>query len=199
MALFYFSSEEQSGDFISDAIIKDLESALATATTCDVDLHSVAGPVQNKPKEEVKAEPGVDAEAGDGSSEIKTEDGDVEVDDPSPKKEEKSSEQSSSSKDLSHEVQVADTTTPDCNEVEGERNQTSELKDDVKVKDEELVANKGEDVAVSVTTTTTSQVVTTSHQQVKLVDGVVQSVNVSSAQTVSESQTTQVTSTTPAT
>ncbi|KAJ1519876.1 hypothetical protein ONE63_004117 [Megalurothrips usitatus] len=184
--------EEQSSQVLSDAILKDLESAVASATTCDVDLHSVAGPVQKKPKEEVKVE-STNVKAGDSTTEVKNEEGDIEVDDVVPKKEEEETPSSSvadkpgGTVDSTNEVQVADTTTPDTNEVEVK----SETKDEMEVKDEEP--------AVSVTTTTTSQVVTTSHQQVKIVGGVVQSVSVSNAQTVSETNTTQVTSTTPAT
>ncbi|KAE8752789.1 hypothetical protein FOCC_FOCC000527 [Frankliniella occidentalis] len=176
--------EEQSVEVISDAIIKDLESAVASATTCDVDLHSVAGPVQKKSKEEVKAESSVDVKPEDGITEVKTEDGEVEVEDVIPKKEDSVSDGKGS------KLQVADTTTPDGNEAES----NVKAEDDVKVKDED--ETKAE---VSVTTTTTSQVITTSHQQVKMVGGVVESVNVTSAQTVSETNTTQVTSTTPAT
>lgn len=176
--------------------MKDLESAVASATTFDVDLHSVAGPVLKKPKDEIKEESSV--KGADGSPDVKNEDGDIEVDDVAPKKEEtetpSSSEGLKSAPDSTNEVQVADTTTPDCNEVEVGSDVKSENKD-VELKDEKAA----EEAVVSVTTTTTSQVVTTSHQQVKIVGGVVQSMSASNASTVSETSTTQVTSTTPAT
>ena len=97
-------------------------------------------------------------------------------------------------------MEVSDTTPSSCNEVESDVKAESKDDSEVKVKNEDIeVTGKSDDASVSVTTTTTSQVVTTSHQQVKIVGGVVQSVAVSNAQTVSETNTTQVTSTSPAT
>ena len=194
--------EEQTSEVISDAIIKDLESAVASATSCDIDLSSVAGPVQRKPKDEVKDEPGPENKESE-----------AELDSEQDKKNETTKEAlkagncssetkpSSPTLDVAGEVQVADEATSNCNE-EMESDVKLESKDDteIKVKEEDVeVSSKSEDGAVSVTTTTTSQVVTTSHQQVKMVGGVVQSVSVSNAQTVSETSTTQVTSTSPAT
>ena len=164
------SPDELTSDGISDAIMKDLESAVAQATTCDVS--STASRPVVEPKVEAKPEPAaMDAEPAIKEEEVVL-----------------------ATPDVGSEVQIADDI---CSEVEvGTAAPKEDAPMDVDVTSVPSKTVKSEEPVVCTTTTTTStQIVTT--QTVTTVGGVVSSVEAS--QSVSEAASTQVATTSAAT